>query len=223
MDYRIVRPDVFPPFDILGGRANIIAIEKPSALYSFVAELSGQISGENGLIVLSRNGEVLNLSSKAELITQYFPLELNGKRMLNKLYGYFEKKAMSPEMFEEIVKLNTAVNGFMNRLTGGELLDTCFGNVNPVSLFKAVELKIDDCSCNLEERVIDYMTNVCELEGERIFFFLNLLRFIDKEKRTSFFETVVCHGFSAVYIEASSVEPMPIVNQMIIDEDYCII
>lgn len=223
MRYRIVWSELFPPFDIFDDKANIIAIERPAELYSFVSELNNQITGGNGSIVLSSDGEVLRLSSKAELVTQFFPLELNSRRILNKLYLNFEKKAMSPEFYGEQIKLNSAVNSFMNVLTCTEIPETQFGSVNLSALFKAVDLRINDSCESLEERVIDYMTNVCALEGERIFVFLNLLNFIDREKREVFFETVIAHGFFALFVEASSVEPMPIVNQMIVDEDLCII
>ncbi len=223
MNYQIVRQNLFPPFVLMCDKVNILAIEKPAALYSFMSELHTQLSGGDGMIVLSSEDKILKLSSKAELITQFIPFEMNSKRLLNKLYAYLEKKALNCEALDDIFKLNTAVNEFLCRLTASELIDTEYDSINLSSFFKAVDLRIYDNSDSLEEKLTDYMSNVHELEGDKLFIFLNLLPFINKENRNLFFKTVTDHQYTILLIEANAVEHSNFINQMIIDEDLCII
>lgn len=97
MKYLIVKPDFLPPFEILDEKVNVLAIEKPSAFYEFSEELYGQIEGDDGEIVLSDEFSIIKLSAKAELIKEFVPFETNNKRLINKLYSYFEKKALNGE------------------------------------------------------------------------------------------------------------------------------
>ena len=106
MKYLIVKSDFLPPFEILDEKVNVLAIEKPSAFFSFTEELYGQIEGDDGMIVLSSDANILKLSSKAELIKDFIPFETNNKKIVSKLFSYFEKKALNGEYYDDIEKLN---------------------------------------------------------------------------------------------------------------------
>lgn len=223
MKYTIVCYDLFPPFEIIGEKVNILAIEKPSELYSFVNELHHQINGENGKIVVSQDNKPIKLSAKVELLTHLIPFEINSKKMLTKLYSYFSRKLQEAENFEEGIKLQEAVSSFMSKLTQCEMIETEFDSVDVVALFKAVDFRLNNESNSLEDQLIEYMTCVRELDGEKIFVFVNLLSYIDADKRHLLYKTITDHDFCVILLEHSAVEPSNSINQMIIDEDLCVI
>lgn len=223
MKHLIVKPDFLPPFEISDEKTNVIAIENPSAFYSFAEELNGQIDGDDGMIVLSSNGEILKISSKMEVIKDYIPFEINNKRLVNKLYAYFERKAMNGEYYDEIEKLNCGILQLMKKLTETEMVETEFGSISINVLFKAVDFKLSEEQNSLEESVLNYMLNVRELEGDRIFVIINMLSYVNEERREALFRTVVDHRITALFLEPRSVKPGGIVNQIIIDEDLCVI
>lgn len=223
MKYTIVYYDLFPPFDIVGEKVNILAIEKPSELYSFVSELHNQINGEDGKIVVSKDNKPIKLSAKVELLTHLIPFEINSKKMLTKLYSYFSRKLQEAEIFEDGIKLQEAVSSFMSKLTQCEMIETDFDSVDIVALFKAVDFRLSNESDSLEEQLIEYMTCVRELDGEKIFVFVNLLSYIDTDKRYLLYKTITDHDFYVILLEPSAVEPSNSINQMIIDEDLCVI
>ena len=221
--YLIVKPDFLPPFEISDEKANVIAIEKPSAFFSFAEELNGQADGDDGMIVLSSNGEILKLSSKMEIIKEFIPFEINSKRLVNKLYAYFERKAMNGEYYNEIEKLNSGIMELMKKLTEAEVVESEFGSIGISALFKAVDFRLSEEQDSLEESVINYMLNVRELDGERIFVILNMLAYVDEERREALFETIADHRINALFLEPRSVKHSENVNQIIIDEDLCVI
>ena len=223
MKYLIVKSDFLPPFEILDEKVNVLAIEKPSAFFSFTEELYGQIEGDDGMIVLSSDANILKLSSKAELIKDFIPFETNSKKIVSKLFSYFEKKALNSEYYDDIEKLNYQIMKFMEKLTEAEVLETEFGFINLNLLFKAVNFKLNEDNTDLEESIINYMLNSRELDGDKIFIFLNLMSFVDEEKREIFFKTIIDHRFNTLFLEPRSIKPNEFVNQIIIDEDFCII
>lgn len=223
MKYLIVKPDFLPPFEILDEKVNVLAIEKPSAFYEFSEELYGQIEGDDGEIVLSDEFSIIKLSAKAELIKEFVPFETNNKRLINKLYSYFEKKALNGEFYEDLEKLNAQVMKFMEKLTESEVIETEYGAINLNALFKAVNFRLNEEKYSLEESVVNYMLNVRELDGDKIFVFLNLMSFIDEEQREKFYKTIVDHRFNTLFLEPRAVNPHNLVNQIIIDEDFCVI
>lgn len=223
MKYLIVKPDFLPPFEILDDKANVLAIEKPSVFFEFAEEIYGQIEGDDGGIVLSDDLNIIKLSAKAELIKEFVPFETNNKRLLNKLFSYFEKKALNGEYYEDLERLNSQVMSFMGKLTESEVIETEFGAMNLNALFKAINFRLNEEKYSLEESVVNYMLNVRELEGEKIFVFLNLMSYVDEEQRGLLYRTVVDHGFSTLFIEPRAVKSHELVNQIIIDEDFCVI
>lgn len=223
MNYRIVKPDFLPLFEIFDEKVNVLAIEKPSAFYEFSEELYGQIEGNDGEIVLSDDLNIIKLSAKAELIKEFIPFETNNKRLINKLYSYFEKKALNGEFYEDLEKLNAQVVKVMEKLTESEVIETEYGAINLNALFKAVNFRLNEEKYSLEESVVNYMLNVRELDGDKIFVFLNLMSFIDEEQRGIFYKTIVDHRFNTLFLEPRAVNSHNLVNQIIIDEDFCVI
>ena len=223
MQYKIVRQDLFPPFCLETQRVNLLAIERPSAFYALVSELYGQLNGEDGKIVLSANNQPLKIAAKTELLTQFVPFELNGKRMLNKLYQNLEKKALGGETLDAVIGLQTAVNVFMETLTAGELIDTEYSGVNLTALWKAIDLRICGDQDTLEEKLADYMLYVRELEGEKVFVLVNLLSYVNPERRELLYRMFVDHGHTVLLMEPYAQTPSEWLHQMIIDADLCVI
>lgn len=224
MNASIVHKDLFPMFNLSDEKINILAIENPYHYYSFVSELNSQISGENGLIVLSSDDKLLKLSSTIELITQFVPFEINNKKLINKLYSFLSTKTQMSENYERMLQINNAVCGFISSIGFDENLDIDFNSSVDLSLlFKSVDLRFSDDGKSLSEKLIDYITYIRELEGDKIFVFVNLLMFVSYEERELFFQTIIDHRFTVLLLEGIGVSVSENVNQIIIDNDLCVI
>ena len=212
-------------WDIMKARRNytVICAKWSFATGQIAEELYGQIEGNDGSIALSDDFHIIKLSAKAELIKEFVPFETNNKRLINKLYSYFERKALNGEYYEDLEKLNALIINLMCKLTESEVIETEFGAMNLNALFKAIDFRLNEEKYSLEESVVNYMMNVRELDGNKIFVFLNLMSFIDEEQRELFFKTIVDHRFNTLFLEPRAVNPHDLVNQIIIDEDFCVI
>lgn len=224
MTAAIVRRDMFPVFELSDEKVNILAIENPGQYYTFVSELNSQLSGEDGYIVFSSGDKLLRLPSSIEFITQLVPFDINNKRLITKLYAYLSSKTQASENYDRLVQLNSAVSEFISSVGFDEMLDIDFnGTVDLSVLFKSVNLRFADTGETLSEKLIDYMTNIRELEGDKIFVYVNLLTFIGNETRELFFRTVTDHRFTVLLLEGNGIDVSEKVNQLIVDNDLCII
>ena len=58
---------------------------KSNLLYQILCDLTSQLRGEEGKIILSHNNRVLQISKSLELFSQFVPFELNKKILINKV------------------------------------------------------------------------------------------------------------------------------------------
>lgn len=66
-------------------------IESPKLYANYLQELFSQQNGEDGGFVLSDKEKELNLAKNMEIIVNPFQIEINGRKILNKLYAELEQ------------------------------------------------------------------------------------------------------------------------------------
>ena len=80
-------------------------IESPESFSGYVLELSTQIDGNEGQFVLSDKNKELDLAKKAELIFNPFTVDINERKILNKLYMELSDLSKEEEMYIKTVEL----------------------------------------------------------------------------------------------------------------------
>lgn len=68
-------------------------IESPEAFSEYVREIYLQCEGKDGRFVLSQNGKELDMSKYAEIIFNVYELDVNNRKILNKVYQGLEDLA----------------------------------------------------------------------------------------------------------------------------------
>ena len=153
-----------------------------------------------------------------------FGVTFSRDNLINKLYAYLSSKTQMSENYERMLQINNAVSGFISSIGFDENLDIDFNSSVDLSLlFKSVDLRFSDDGKSLSEKLIDYITYIRELEGDKIFVFVNLLMFVSYEERELFFQTIIDHRFTVLLLEGTGVSVSGNVNQIIIDNDLCVI
>ena len=59
------------------GKCCSLIVENQNLLYQILCDLTSQLRGEEGKIILSHNNRVLQISKSLELFSQFVPFELN--------------------------------------------------------------------------------------------------------------------------------------------------
>ena len=76
-----------------------LIIESPECFGAYISELAEQCKGQEGRYVLSDKEKEVDLAKNVEIIFDIFSLDINEKRILNKLYSEMNELAKSEEFF----------------------------------------------------------------------------------------------------------------------------
>lgn len=221
---KIVCRDLFPPFELFSNKINILAMENNKAFYRFILMLYDMINGAAGDIVLSHNNVPLKLSAKAELITSFVPFEMNSRKLITKLHNHLADISVNEVFYEKTQRLIAGIVEYLYDICSYDNFETEFNeDISITSLFKCADVKLYDKHDSLIAKIIDYMLNITELEGEKLFITVNFLAYIDKKERELFYNTVIDHQLCVLLIEPAAHDKHEKINQLIIDEDFCVI
>ena len=102
---KLVYPEIDTIFDFNCGFFPAAVIENRGLFYRFVDDLQRQCCGDDGSSVLSEDDTPVSIAGNLELITQFFPFEINRKTLLNKVLARLEKHAVAPEFYERSQQL----------------------------------------------------------------------------------------------------------------------
>ena len=90
-------------------------------------------------------------------------------------------------------------------------------------LIKAVNVHFSSEYDTLSEALYDYCVNVINLEGNKLFVFLNLRCLISDEEFALFAKTLIDHKVSTLFLENTDRKTMDVERKTIIDNDLCVI
>ena len=141
-----------------------LIIESPECFGAYISELAEQCKGQEGRYVLSDKEKEVDLAKNVEIIFDIFSLEINEKRILNKLYSEMNELAKSEEFF---VKTQEVIQGIQKYLLDLEYATdyilTFEQEIELPALFKAAGLRHEEIEENYFERIIRYVKIVVSI------------------------------------------------------------
>ena len=206
-----------------GDKINTVTIENSFVFSELLRDISSSIEGNTEKSMLFDGEKSLSFQSCAELLSSFFPFDMNKKTLLNKIASALEKDALSPEKYNESMKIVAETEAFLSSLSESFDCNLLFTKISPGSIIKASGLEIVDDYNSLAEKILDYFEIVREFEKDKIFFTVNLRSFFSDKEADEFFRSVVMHGFSVVMFENKDYPKSKCEKRLIIDSDLCII
>lgn len=209
--------------EIEEGYVTSLIIENPNVFMGLLKNIysSANCNGED--IVLSSDNKVVKGSKYLELITSFVPFDINEKRLLNKIISLLESVAIDENNYSDTMNILAIIERFMNQISEEMSCKLDFSSITITSLIKMCGVRIDDDSFSDIERVFNYMTMVRELLGEKLFVFVNMHSYFDKEEIQQFVNTVNYHKFYVLMLDSDEFGKLEGTNRIIIDKDLCCI
>lgn len=204
-------------------KINTIVIENATAFSELLRDISSSIEGNDEQSALFAGEKQLAFSSNAELLSTFFPFELNKKTLINKIAVALEKEAITADRYEECMKLVSATEAFLFSLSQSFDCNLNFSKISPSSIIKSSGLEIVDDYNSLPEKILDYFEMVREFERDKLFFTVNLRSFLTEDEADSFFQSVVMHKFSVIMFENKDYPKSKWEKRLILDKDLCTI
>ncbi|HHX79074.1 MAG TPA: type II-A CRISPR-associated protein Csn2, partial [Acholeplasmataceae bacterium] len=159
----------------------IIKIENKRLFRNVILDIYEQIEGKNGELILSDNNKEIKFSKNVEIVNDYININLNDKRILNKLYNVLKIKTL--EEYDNYSKISEIITEYIQELLYDEELDLVqINNIDPVDIFKSVSINIDDSSKCVIEKFLDYINLSETFMNTKLFVFINFKDFFTDEE-----------------------------------------
>lgn len=154
-------------------------VESPESFSGYVLELSTQIDGNEGQFVLSEKNKELDLAKKAELIFDPLTVDINERKILNKLYMELSDLSKREEMYIKTVELLRSLQEYLLELEQCTEYILEFDQETDMSaLLKAVNIRYETRDMDFLERLVQYMKVLAAMAGIKIFIFVNLRSYL---------------------------------------------
>lgn len=218
---KFVYPDISMIFDTEDDRINTIIIENANLFCDVLNDIQRQISGMDGISVVSQKNVPSNMSKKVELLDRFVPFEINSKSLISKISTEIEKNALDGERYHDTVELLGRISEFLNQLTFDFNCDIVFQKMDIGSIIKACAPSILDEYQSLAEKLLDYFAMITEFIGEKLFITVNLRSYLSDAETELFMQSVRAHGYHLVMIESAERVKLSSEKRLIIDQDLC--
>lgn len=220
---KVVHPDYTYQMNFTEEKVNVVVIENREEFRHLLEEILMQTDGKEGRFVLSDNGEILKIANNVQCIINPFLLELNGKKILDKIYTLCMQEILDSELFIQQEELFSNILVFAEKVM--EKVDyslCCTHEIDIKSLFKLVDMKFQNGQGDFLEKIVDYIKVNNTLLSNKIFIFVNLRSFLNEKELELLYKTARYEKVFLVFVEAHDFDDKSdYEKKYIIDKDCC--
>lgn len=222
---KIAHPDWEVPIEFKENILNTLVIENPALIRRYIEMMINQMQGITGDFVLSEQDNILDISKKLDVISDYFHLELNNRKILTKFYSYLAQSAINEDFYVSTSEIKTQLTRYVQSLLDEVDEELTFeSEIDVVGILKLLDVKFQQNDISLCEKVIAYLNLMRNYIGIQCFVFINIRSFFDEYEIGTFYEYICYNKFNVLFIENHCPETVKDNEKiLIIDKDMCII
>ncbi|TQQ84002.1 type II-A CRISPR-associated protein Csn2 [Peptacetobacter hominis] len=204
---KLVHPDFEYKIEFEENKFNLIILEDKKVFLKYTEEIYNQcnISEEMGGFVLSDDkGKIQKLSKVADIIVDIYNLDINNRKILTKLYSNLRELSNQDELYIETGKIVSEIIRYVDLVTNEAEYSLEYSVEFDVSeLFKITDVKFESYSSTIIERLCEYVNVSSQILGKRIFIFVNMRNFFDRDVIEEFYRYLSYKKIFAIMIENS--------------------
>lgn len=219
---RFFHPVFSKPIIFRENKVNLLIVENKKLFSNFVGDFTLQSRGEEGGILLSDDVSDLDFEKHTEVITDYFRLNFNGKKLSSKLITELKQSALYG-FAKETGELLSSLNSFGSNVVSSVEFPLEWDTVDDIGeVLKLFEYKL---SLNFEsplEMLVDYMEVCSHFLKKDIFVLVNLKSYFDIEEIKLLYKEAFFRKWNLIVLEPSDREQLSEYEDIvIIDKDLC--
>lgn len=218
---KLAHPELTRVFDSECGEVNTLIIENPMFMHSFLTDLTNQLNGTDGQIIVSEDDKPLNISKSVELLDSFFPFDINRKALITKISSILEKEAISADHYEDTCNVLSHIEKYLFDLSFNCSADIIFTKISAPMLIRGAGIEIRSEASGLAESILDYMELVREFDRDKLFIMLNLRSFISDSDTNFLLRSVLSKGLHMLMIESKAGDYLQSERRWIVDSDLC--
>ncbi len=204
-------------------KVNLLVVENKKKFVEFIQEIIKQINGNEGKFFLFDKNTELKIYNKVEIIKDIFDLDINNKKILNKIYHELEELSIDSEFLLETKNMESNLLKYIYCLI--EKYDYPLEIIEGLDLkeiFKLLSVKLSLCFSNKIEEILEYIDLVSNVLKKEIFILVNFHIFLEKDDIVALYRECFYKKIKLLFVENQ--KPDIINNEeklFIIDNDLC--
>lgn len=197
-------------------------IESPALFTKYVQEIYLQAEGKDGDFTLSEDDKKIDIGKYVEVIINPFAINLNDKKILNKLYMELSELAIAEEMYLLTQKIQSEIQNYILQLEhlSPHILAMDL-EIDMISVMKAAGVKIENYADDYFEALMLYIKIMAELLQKKVVILINLGSYIEKEKIEQLCQVAAHNEVRLLLIENKQRNFSKEIPRYIIDIDGC--
>ncbi|MGN0394908.1 MAG: type II-A CRISPR-associated protein Csn2 [Coprococcus sp.] len=202
----------------------VLVIENVCRRSLLINELYTQLLGNDGSWILADAGKSYDIKKKCDLILNPFSLELNNKKIVTKLYSEI-KDIANEECYQDGLDLHSHFCSYMETILQKVSYPIKYDDSWDVNkVLKMYDVALDDESCDLFGKFLNYLKLMDQIAGIKIFVAVNIKQLFSEEQIMELYKLVCYSKIYLVLIEFSAGDTrFQEENIYILDKDDCII
>lgn len=219
----LVFPLLEQPICFRENRVNVLILEEPNTLRRAVEELTAQLGGEPGPFVLAQDHVPQELSRAAAMITDPFHIDLESKKLSNRITQMAVSAAENHE--DKVWEILTAINELAAEIRAELDFEATFSELDyPDEIIRILGFRLDREEMSLPEILLEWMRIQRRLFGKSLFIVYGLKACVAEEDLRSLYRSVFYEKLDLLMIEPwQRGTPLPEETVTIIDKDLCVI
>lgn len=221
---KLVHPEI--SFSIIEDNScvcNEWIIEEPIAFSEYVKELFYQINGGEGNFVLSCDEKEQDISKLMDMIIDPFSVNINDRKIINKLYSELSQTAYNNENYLYTQNLLSNIQKYFLDLeqSSNYVLDIT-SEIDIRALYKALDVKLEIYTDDFFEMINQYIKIDAELMKKEVIVFINLGSYLSKEQLEELIKNAAYNEIKLLLIENYQKDYfLKDTRYIIIDKDGC--
>lgn len=197
-------------------------IESQSLFTQYVQGLVQQWEGKEGNFVLPKDNNIMEISKFMEIIFNPFSIDINNRKILNKLYSDLDVLAKTEEIYLQTRQMMQGLIGYLMELEQrSEYILDFEWEFDLPAIFKAVGIKHGIMEDDYFEKLIRYIKIISQVMGIKIVTFVNIRSFLDDVQMEQLLREAVYQELQILLIENQERACLKDVFRYIIDYDKC--
>lgn len=204
-------------------QVNELIIENVGLFQRFLWQILQQIEGsDESSIFLTEGDKILSWEKNVEIIINPFQLDTNQKKVLNRLYQNMFNIVQEKGYYLKLNELSAEIINLLSKIEfDGDISLDYSMNIEPVQLFKMMDVKIETQGKTLLEKLIEYIKVVSELLQYKLIIFVNIKSYLNLEELSLLYQAAHYEKVNLLLIENCERKALLKENRIIIDSDMC--
>lgn len=215
-------PLLSAPISFAENEIPVLIIENPMELRNFLYDLKCQISGQEGMSVLSENFEPIEIANSLILLTDILSVDFTTRKLINRIYE--EVNLAASNHADALQSSMIALNQIALQIATEMEFDVTFVELtDPTPILKQFNFSVDVSNLSCVERLTLYIKLQQRFLKKKLVAVYNLKACLSSDELNLFYQTILYEKLHILLIEdIQRNHPLPIEHTFIIDRDLCI-